>query len=129
MAIEPYRIDVPQEALDDLRQRLARTRFPDQVNDDQWSYGTDLTYLKELVEYWRTRFDWRAAERALNELHHFRADVDGLGIHFVHERGKAAAGTGRGTGGASRCSARPGGNQLKSPTSVPSLEASTTSRS
>ncbi|MBI1817335.1 MAG: epoxide hydrolase [Deltaproteobacteria bacterium] len=87
MAIEPFRINVPDHVLDDLKQRLARTRFPDEVNDADWSYGTDLAYLKELVEYWRTRYDWRAAERALNQLHHFRSDIEGLGVHFIHERG------------------------------------------
>jgi len=87
MAIEPFRISIPDTVLDDLKQRLARTRFPDELNDAEWSYGTDLVYLKELVEYWRTRFDWRAAERVLNQWHHFRANVDGLGVHFIHERG------------------------------------------
>lgn len=87
MAIEPFHIHVSDTVLEDLQQRLARTRFPDEVNDAEWSYGTDLSYLKELVEYWRTRYDWRAAERALNEFHHFRTVVDGLGIHFIHERG------------------------------------------
>ncbi|HVN84761.1 MAG TPA: epoxide hydrolase [Candidatus Binatia bacterium] len=87
MAIEPFRINISEHVLDDLKQRLARTRFPDELNDADWSYGTDLAYLRELVEYWRARFDWRVAERALNQWHHFRANVDGLGIHFIHARG------------------------------------------
>ncbi|MFN8628171.1 MAG: epoxide hydrolase [Candidatus Binatia bacterium] len=87
MAIEPFRIDVPQSVLDDLKQRLARTRLPDQVNDGNWSYGTDRAYLKDLIDYWRTTYDWRAAERALNQFRQFRAVVDGLGLHFIHQPG------------------------------------------
>lgn len=88
MAIEPFKINVSDAVLEDLKQRLARTRFPDEVNDSDWGYGTDLKYLKELVEYWRSKFDWRAAERKLNQFSHFRTTVDGLGIHFIHQRGK-----------------------------------------
>jgi pimeloyl-ACP methyl ester carboxylesterase len=87
MAVEPFRIHVPDAVLDDLKQRLARTRYPDEVNDPEWSYGTALSYLKELVDYWRTRFDWRAVEARLAAFHHFRTSVDGLGVHFLHERG------------------------------------------
>jgi pimeloyl-ACP methyl ester carboxylesterase len=87
MAIEPFRIHVPDGVLQDLRERLGRTRFPDEVNDADWSYGTALAYLKGLVDYWRTQYDWRAAERALNEWTHFRSEVDGLKIHFIHEPG------------------------------------------
>jgi pimeloyl-ACP methyl ester carboxylesterase len=88
MAIEPFRIQVPDTTLTDLRERLARTRFPDEVNDGDWSYGTALAYLKELVDYWRTTYDWRAAEARLNQLPHFRVDVDGLTLHCIHQRGK-----------------------------------------
>jgi epoxide hydrolase len=87
MAIEPFQINIPDAVLDDLKQRLAHTRFPDEVNDANWSYGTDLAYLKELIDYWRTRYDWRAAERALNQFHQFRTTVGGLRLHFIHERG------------------------------------------
>ena len=61
--IVPFRIHVPDEVLADLKQRLARTRFPDEIPSTGWDYGTDLQYLKELVAYWRERFDWRAQER------------------------------------------------------------------
>jgi pimeloyl-ACP methyl ester carboxylesterase len=87
MQIEPFRIQVSDAALQDLRERLARTRFPDEIADAGWTYGTDLAYAKELVAYWRERYDWRAAEARLNAFHHFRARVGGLGIHFIHERG------------------------------------------
>jgi microsomal epoxide hydrolase len=87
MQIEPFRIAVSDDVLGDLRARLARTRFPDQIAGSGWGYGTDLGYLRELVDYWRERYDWRAEERRLNALRHFRAQVSGLGIHFIHERG------------------------------------------
>ena len=87
MEIRPFVIDVPQGVLDDLSARLGRTRWPDEVEDAGWDYGANLAYLRALVEYWRTRFDWRAEERAMNALPHFRADVAGTGVHFIHVRG------------------------------------------
>ena len=88
MHVEPFRIAVPDAVLTDLRERLARTRLPDEIADSGWTYGTDLAYLKELVAYWRERYDWRAAEAALNAFPQFRARVDDLGIHFIHAKGK-----------------------------------------
>jgi pimeloyl-ACP methyl ester carboxylesterase len=88
MQYEPFMITIPQTDLDDLAERLARTRWPDEVAGAGWDHGTNRAYLQELVDYWRTRFDWRAQERALNTLHHYRAEVDGLSVHFIHERGK-----------------------------------------
>lgn len=87
-SIKPFKIEVSEAVLNDLRERLARTRFPDQIEDAGWSYGTDLSYLKELCAYWRSDFDWRAQERALNRFDHFRTEIDGLGIHFIHQRSK-----------------------------------------
>ena len=63
-AVRPFTIDVAESVLDDLRARLGRTRFPDQLDDVGWDYGTDLGYMRELVTYWRDEFDWRAQERA-----------------------------------------------------------------
>jgi pimeloyl-ACP methyl ester carboxylesterase len=91
MEARPFVIDVPQATLDDLRERLGRTRWPDEVEGAGWDYGTSLAYLRDVVEYWRTRFVWRRQERAMNALPHFRADVDGLGIHFIHARGRGPA--------------------------------------
>jgi pimeloyl-ACP methyl ester carboxylesterase len=85
---EPFTIAVPDAVLADLRDRLARTRWPEQLPGTGWDYGADTAYLKELAEYWRKDFDWRAQEARLNTLHHYRAEIDGLTIHFVHERGK-----------------------------------------
>jgi pimeloyl-ACP methyl ester carboxylesterase len=88
MELQAFKIDIAEDVLVDLRQRLARTRWPDAVAGTGWEQGADLTYLKELVEHWRSRFDWRARERSCNELPHFRASLDGFGVHFIHVRGK-----------------------------------------
>jgi pimeloyl-ACP methyl ester carboxylesterase len=88
MPVRSFRIDVPQTALDDLRGRLARTRWTDEVEGAGWDYGTNLGYLKELTDYWQDGFDWRRQEESINRFSHFRAEVDGFGIHFIHERGK-----------------------------------------
>lgn len=86
--IRPFRIDVPQADLDDLRERLGRTRWTDEIEGAGWDYGTNLGYLRELTDYWRDGFDWRAREEELNRFAQFRAEIDGFGVHFVHERGK-----------------------------------------
>jgi pimeloyl-ACP methyl ester carboxylesterase len=91
MQIRPFVVDVPQATLDDLRVRLARTRWPDEVADAGWDYGASLVYMRDLVEYWRTGFDWRAQERAMNALPHVMADVDGFGVHLIHARGRGPA--------------------------------------
>ena len=87
-AVPPFTIHVPDEVLADQRERFARTRWPGEIPGAAWDYGTNLTYVKELVDYWRTQFDWRAQEAALNRFAHFRTTLDGMGIHFIHERGK-----------------------------------------
>ena len=88
MSIEPFQVAVPEAVLDDLRQRLERTRWPDEIPAAGWDYGFNLAYLKELTDYWRTRFDWRAQEQRINSFPHFRATVDGARIHFIHARGR-----------------------------------------
>ena len=87
-AIVPFKIHVSDAVLADLKQRLARTRFPGEISGSAWDYGTNLAYLKELVTYWRDRFDWRAAERRLNQFDQFTTNIDGLDIHFIHQRSK-----------------------------------------
>jgi|SRR5579875_205900 pimeloyl-ACP methyl ester carboxylesterase len=84
--MQRLRISVPDQVLEDLKQRLVRTRWPGEVRASGWDYGTNLGYLKELVEYWIGRYDWRAQERELNRFDHYKAEVDGLGIHFIHQR-------------------------------------------
>ena len=84
--MEPFDIHVDDLVLDDLRDRLALTRFPDELPDTGWEYGIPLGYLRELVEYWRETYDWRTEEARLDELDHFRTTIDGQSIHFVHVR-------------------------------------------
>jgi pimeloyl-ACP methyl ester carboxylesterase len=84
--IRPFRIDIPQAQLDDLRARLAATRWPDEIAGAGWSRGVPLDYLKELAEYWRTSYDWRKHEAALNEFDQFVTDIDGQQVHFLHVR-------------------------------------------
>lgn len=86
--VEPYTIDIDDEVLVDLRRRLAATRWPDEIDGIGWNQGTNLAYVRELVRYWHDEFDWRTAERTLNELPHYHAEVDGLDIHFIHARGR-----------------------------------------
>jgi len=85
-SIEPFRIRVDDDALSDLRRRLAHTRFPDRIDDTGWEYGISVDSLHELVAYWRDEYDWRAHEARLNELPHFRTTIDDQQIHFVHVR-------------------------------------------
>lgn len=87
ISIDPFSVNVSQAVLDDLAGRLRRTRWPDAVQDAGWDYGADLSYLKELLNYWLNTFDWREQERRINALPQFRAKVDDLTIHFVYVRG------------------------------------------
>ncbi len=84
--IRPFRIDIPQADLDDLRDRLARIRWPDELPSVGWSRGVPLGYLKALAEYWRTGYDWRKHEARLNEFPQFTTTIDGQNIHFLHVR-------------------------------------------
>ena len=88
MKLQPFKIQVSEEILSDLRDRLSRTRWSDDISGSGWDYGTNLAYIQELVDYWQNEFDWRAQERLINSFAHFRAEIDGLGIHFIHEKGK-----------------------------------------
>ncbi|MCG3039323.1 epoxide hydrolase family protein [Streptomyces fenghuangensis] len=85
-AIEPYRVEIPQAALDDLRRRLAGTRWPDAETVDDWSQGAPLEQVRELCRYWAEEYDWRATEARLNALPQFRTEIGGVGIHFLHVR-------------------------------------------
>jgi epoxide hydrolase len=88
--IRPFRIDIPQADLDDLGDRLARTRWPDELPGVGWSRGVPLGYLRELAAYWRTSFDWRKQEAMLNEFPQFATTIDGQTIHFLHVRSPEA---------------------------------------
>ena len=83
----PGALHVPDGDLDDLRQRLARTRFPDEAPGEPWAYGTSVAYMEELVRYWSEGFDWRAQEASLNALPHYRVPLHGIDLHFLHVPG------------------------------------------
>jgi epoxide hydrolase len=84
--VTPFRIDVPEDELRDLRERLGRTRWPEAETVGDWSQGVPLAWLRELCEYWADGYDWRATEARLNAVPQFRTEIDGLGIHFLHVR-------------------------------------------
>ncbi|WP_330228387.1 epoxide hydrolase [Nocardia sp. NBC_00508] len=88
--IHPFRIDIPQQQLDDLRSRLDATRWPTPLPGDGWDTGTPTAWLRELAEYWRTEYDWRAAEKQLNAYPQYTTDIDGQTIHFLHVRSPEA---------------------------------------
>ncbi len=85
---QPYKIAIPDETLRDLRERLARTRWPELPPLEPWSTGTSLAYMKELVDFWQTGFDWRAEEARLNAFRQFKVPIAGIDLHFIHEPGK-----------------------------------------
>ncbi len=87
IALQPFKIRVPDDALADLRGRLANVRWPDQIPDGGWRHGADLAYMKELVAYWRDHYDWRAHEARLNALPQFTVPMGPLELHFVTLRG------------------------------------------
>ena len=87
-SIRPFRLAVDAAAIDDLRHRLARVRWPDEAPETPWLYGTSLAFMRELVGYWIEAFDWRATESGLNALPQFTTTLDGIDVHFVHVRGR-----------------------------------------
>lgn len=86
MPTTPFKLNVPQSVLDDLQKRLARTRWPE--NLEGWNHGTNVGYMQELVGYWQNQYDWRQQEAALNQLAQFEAEIDGETVRFIHVRGK-----------------------------------------
>lgn len=84
--IRPFRIAVPDADLDDLKQRLSRARWPEPECVDDWTQGIPLSYTRDLAEYWATEYDWRSREAALNRFDHYTTEIDGLDIHFIHQR-------------------------------------------
>jgi epoxide hydrolase len=84
--MQPFRVEIPQADLDDLHRRLADTRWPDELPDVGWDRGVPLSYIRELADYWRTNYDWRAVEARLNEFPQFTTTIDGANVHFLHVR-------------------------------------------
>jgi pimeloyl-ACP methyl ester carboxylesterase len=92
MQPKPFILHIEQSKLDDLRERLIRTRWPDMPSDTGWSYGTDLAFMKRLVSYWSTKFDWRAQEEQLNQFPQFRVKIGDIDLHYLHVPAKNGAG-------------------------------------
>lgn len=86
--VQPFKINISEEILNDLKIRLNNARWPDEILESGWDYGTNLNYMKDLVDYWEKQFDWRMQEKFLNTFSHFTANIDSLNIHFIYERGK-----------------------------------------
>ena len=91
MPIERFQIPFSEPAARDLRERLARTRWPDEIAGSGWDYGFPLGYLREICAYWKDEFDWKTQIARLARLPHYRCMIDGIGIHFIHQRGKASS--------------------------------------
>ena len=89
--IHPFRIDVPDKTLDYIRARVAEYPWHEMPDDGGWAYGTNLDYMKELCAYWLDEFDWRTHEAAINRFSHYIAPVDGIDLHFIHEKGSGPA--------------------------------------
>ena len=88
MTIRPFTVQIEEYILEDLKLRLSHTRWPDELPNSGWEYGANLAYMKQLINYWQTEFDWRKQEEVLNKFGHFVAQIGGLSLHFIHERGK-----------------------------------------
>src|SRR5271157_5673492 len=88
VAIRPFRVEIPEQALDDLRRRIAAARWPSKELVTDRSQGVQLATLQELARYWNTEYDWRACEARLNALPQFTTEIDGVGIHFIHVRSR-----------------------------------------
>ena len=84
--IQPFSIAIGDEEIEDLKRRLAATRWPDAETVDDWSQGIPLAYVQEVCAYWGEKYDWRGREAKLNQFAQFKTDVGGLGIHFIHVR-------------------------------------------
>lgn len=86
--LTPFKIEIAQSVLDDLKARLQQTRWTDEPENAGWSYGTNPAYLRELADYWQNTYNWRKQEEALNQFPQFKTTIDGVGIHFIHVKGK-----------------------------------------
>ncbi|WP_293307617.1 epoxide hydrolase family protein [Pedobacter sp. UBA5917] len=86
--MEPFKIEINTDLLEDLKSRLLKTRWPDEIKNSSWNYGTNLSYLKELCNYWANDFSWIAQEALLNQFDHFKTENEEINLHFIHQKGK-----------------------------------------
>ena len=84
----PFKINFSQSIIDDLKNRIANTRWSYEIENSNWEYGTDKSYLKELCDYWQNKFDWKKQEAFLNSFSHFKSTVDDVGLHYIHQKGE-----------------------------------------
>src|SRR5580692_7678581 len=87
----PFKLEIPDADIEDLKRRLRRARFPDQAPDAPWAYGTDVDYMKALVSWWQDQFNWRAQEAKLNAFPQFKVPLHGIDLHFIRVEGKGPA--------------------------------------
>lgn len=87
-AIVPFKIQVPDSVLTDLKERLSRARFPEDMGEPGWDYGTNQPFLRSLIEHWRDRYDWRAQEKRFNQFDQFTTNIDGVAVYFIHQRSR-----------------------------------------
>ena len=85
---QPFKIHIAQSVLDDLKTRIANTRWTDEIENEKWKYGTSKSYLKELCDYWQNQFDWEKQEAWLNSFPQFKTTIDGIGLHYIHQHGE-----------------------------------------
>ncbi|MEW9107357.1 epoxide hydrolase family protein [Paenibacillus sp.] len=90
MNLNPFTVSIPDEEIEQLKQRLRMTRWPDEIPGAEWDYGIPISYMKDMVHYWLYDFDWRMVERHINSFSHYKAMIDGKDIHFVYEKGKGS---------------------------------------
>ena len=83
---KPFKMEIPGTVLADLKNRLKKTRWPDEIIGAEWKYGVNLSYMKEIVDYWQSHFNWRAQEKLLNTFPQYIANIDGFNIHFIYVR-------------------------------------------
>ena len=88
---DPFTPEIPEPTLDDLRRRLANTRWPDVIGEDAWVYGVPRTWLEDMAEYWANDWDWAATAAAMQAFDHYRTEIDGVPVHFVHAPGEGPA--------------------------------------
>src|SRR5215210_5381513 len=90
LMIQSFKINIPQNNIDDLRSRIKNTRWPDEIKKSGWNYGASLSYIKELCDYWLNEFNWRKIEKEINSYPNFIAEIDGYKIHFLHIKGQGS---------------------------------------
>ena len=90
---DPFKVQIPQEVIEAIRLRVANYPWGYMPEDGGWGYGTNLNYLKELCKYWVEEYDWRRHEAEINKFSQFKANIDGIDIHFIHEKGSGSSPT------------------------------------